>query len=130
MNLLAAEQGLVRLLASNPADKEVLAATARALKFMTMDKPVYEAVHRSGSRYAQCTRLYSKLFTKQAINMRDSIGGYTSCLCSQTLLGCLLVSRFSICKNMHIKVNFHVASQYRLLLHSGVNLAVRQVYPS
>ena len=50
MSLLAAEQGLVRLLASNPADKEVLAATARALKFMTTDKPVYEAVQRSGSR--------------------------------------------------------------------------------
>lgn len=44
-------QGLVRLLASNPADKEVLKATAHALKFMSAERPTYETLQRSGARW-------------------------------------------------------------------------------
>ena len=44
-------QGLVRLLASNPADKGVLQATAHALKFMTAERPVYQVLQRSSSRW-------------------------------------------------------------------------------
>lgn len=44
-------QGLVKLLASNPADKEVLQATANALKQMTAERPVFDTLQRSSSRW-------------------------------------------------------------------------------
>lgn len=41
----------MKLLASNPADKEVLQATAKALKQMTAERPALRMVQRSGSRW-------------------------------------------------------------------------------
>lgn len=41
----------MKLLASNPADKDVLKATAEALKYMSLDRPVYETVAKGGFRW-------------------------------------------------------------------------------
>ena len=41
----------MKLLASNPADKDVLKATAEALKFMATDRPAYEHLARGSLRW-------------------------------------------------------------------------------
>ena len=70
-------QGLVKLLASNPADKEVLQATAKALKQMTAERPVYETVQRSGSRWLRVLSRQGSAFVFERLGVKVSSGVFS-----------------------------------------------------
>ena len=86
---------MVKLLASNPADKEVLQATAKALKEMATERPALEAVQRSGSRWLRVLGRQGSafLFERLAIKISPAIVSVLiSTLCvTATIVGLVLV---------------------------------------
>ena len=84
-------QGMVRLLAANPDDKEVVREVARALKFMAAEKSLPEKARRQGmamlsrwSRYISFT-----LHNKFEWNVKDSTVW-------QGLVGSLVVTALTV----------------------------------
>lgn len=67
-------QGLVKLLASNPADKEVLQATAKALKQMATERPAFEVIQRSSSRWLRVLSRQASAFLFERLGLQISPG--------------------------------------------------------
>ena len=80
-------QGLVKLLASNPADKEVLKATAHALKFMIAERPAYESLQRSSSRWLRVLGRQGSQALLSVTGLHLSPG-----IVSSTVLGALIAA--------------------------------------
>lgn len=70
--MLLSMQGLVKLLASNPADKEVLQATAKALKQMTAERPAFQTLQRSGSRWLRVLSRQASAFIFERMGLQVS----------------------------------------------------------
>ena len=92
-------QGLVKLLASNPADKEVLQATAKALKQMTTDRPAFQTIQRSGSRWLRVLSRQASAFIFERVGLQIS-PGILSIVISVLLVGSSLSGFLIILKSM------------------------------
>ena len=84
-------QGMVKLLAANPDDKEVVREVARALKFMAAEKSLPEKARRQGmAMLSRCSRYISfALHDKFEWNVNDSTVW-------QGLVGSLVVTALTV----------------------------------